>query len=147
MAMLMPRLLAAVTTAWLTIAMSVDAIQVFVTEKSLHWPAIIILFSMTYLFVIYEARQKNPYDGWKDYLLSSFIVMGIAFAYSLIIGYMAYDFFGEATITNLLKDKTVLGKGGEPHREIFVLQFSCFATFIGIFLQLMFQGKSVTETK
>lgn len=147
MAMLMPRLLAAVTTAWLTIAMSVDAIQVFVTEDHLHWPAIIILFSMTYLFVIYEARQKNPFDKWKDYLQSSFIVIVIAYIYSLIVGYMAFDFFGEATITNLLNDKTALGKGGEPHRGIFVLQFSCFATFIGIFLQLMFQGKSVTETK
>lgn len=122
---------------------------------------------MTYLFVIYEARQKNPYDGWKDYLLSSFIVMGIAFAYSLIIGYMAYDFFGEATITNMLNNETNLGNeiffipicdccGGDAiienadkliNKNTFVIQFSCFATFIGIFLQLMFQGKSVTETK
>jgi hypothetical protein len=37
--------------------------------------------------------------------------------------------------------------GLEQYKHPFVIQFSFFASFIGIFLQLMFQGKTVTESK
>ena len=155
-ALLMPRLLAAVTTAWFTITMSVDAIQVFTPRLDHYrWPAIVILAMITLVFEMYEARLKNPYDKWYVCFSSSIVVYAIAFAYSILVGCLSFEFFGPSTI-----DETIIRplrgcaeQGGVDLQKFnlypvkFVVQFSFFATFIGIFLQLMLQGKSVTDTE
>lgn len=144
MALMMPRLLAAVVTAWFTMTMSVDIVQLFAANLTvIHGPASIILATITLLFVVYEARLKNPFDEWPMHLLSASIVFVIAFIYSLIVGLMTYDFFAIPTIADL---KLNIGEA-EKCKWNFVIQFSFFATFIGIFLQLMFQGKSVADTE
>lgn len=163
MALMMPRLLAAVTTAWFTMTMSVDVLQVFVGKlEHLRVPAMIILASMTLFFEVYEARMKNPFDQRYQWLLSSVTVFAIAFTYSIIVGLMAFHFFGYETVEVFKRDEPVdhrlIQKGvikleyisyyyKQIHPYKFVFQFSFFATFIGIFLQLMFQGKSASDTE
>jgi hypothetical protein len=163
MALMMPRLLAAVTTAWFTMTMSVDVLQVFVGKlEHLRVPAIIILASMTLFFEVYEARMKNPFDQRYQWLLSSVTVFAIAFTYSIIVGLMAFHFFGYETVEVFKRDEPVEHKliqegvikleyisyyYKQIHPYKFVFQFSFFATFIGIFLQLMFQGKSASDTE
>jgi hypothetical protein len=74
----------------------------------------------------------------------------IAFAYSILVGCLSFEFFGPSTI-----DETIIRPLLESAKQDrinlypvkFVVQFSFFATFIGIFLQLMLQGKSVTDTE
>ena len=156
MALLMPRLLAAVTTAWFTITMSVDAIQVFTPRLDHYrWPAIVILALITLVFEMYEARLKNPYDKWHVCLTSSIVVYAIAFAYSILVGCLSFEFFGPSTIDETIirpllekperSDVDLLKMNLYPVK--FIVQFSFFATFIGIFLQLMLQGKSVTDSE
>lgn len=156
MALLMPRLLAAVTTAWFTITMSVDAIQVFTPRLDHYrWPAIVILALITLVFEMYEARLKNPYDKWYVCLTSSIVVYAFAFAYSILVGCLSFEFFGPSTIDEtIIRPLLESAKQGDidSHKinlypVKFVVQFSFFTSFIGIFLQLMFQGKSVTDTK
>lgn len=158
-AMMMPRLIAAIVTAWFTMSMSEDLFHYFAIvnvkdEPFNHWPAMVILTLITGIFIGYESRSINPYNKWYHYLFSSVLVFAIAYTYSLVVGYLVYDFFGNAMAQNLIieaqeklikegKDPTILKLNKHP----FVIQFSFFASFIGIFLQLMFQGKTVTESK
>lgn len=142
MAMMMPRMLAAVVAAWFTMGMSEDLFKHFAEDGnlSLNVPAIVILFLMTLLFVFYESRQIKPYDKRRNLIFSSLIVNTVAYIYSVIVGAMVYDFFGKAFMNPAYT-------GNIADKCKFILQFSFFASFIGIFLQLMFQGKSVTESK
>ena len=146
-ALLMPRLLAAIVTAWFTMTMSEDLFKYFALTPSekfnYQWPAIVIMALITMLFIAFEAKSLNPYDKKYHYLVSAVIVFGIAYVYSLIVGLMVFDFFGDTMLTELENE----AKTPHKHKTEFIIQFSFFASFIGIFLQLMFQGKSVTETK
>lgn len=156
-AMIMPRLLAAIVAAWFTMSMSDDLFRYFAEEEYIHGSAVIILSLIIVLFVWYESRSLNPYDKWYHCAFSSLIVFLIAYIYSFIVGLLVYDFFGETMMDQIYKENglqvfNVLFKDEPeiiPVKKIivFVAQFSFFASFIGIFLQLMFKGRSITEMR
>ncbi|MBQ7280492.1 MAG: hypothetical protein IJR13_07220 [Bacteroidales bacterium] len=151
MAVILPRLLAAVIAAWFTMGMSEDLFRNFYDISCLNPAVTIIISIVTLFFVFYEARQINPFDGFKHQITSSLIVILMAYVYSFIVGIMVYEYFGVQVLNGM---KTSGGicccshsiTNGE-NNWWFIAQFSFFATFIGIFLQLMFQGKSVTASK
>ncbi len=163
LALTMPRLLAAVVAAWFTMSMSEDLFKHYVLDTSPHWPVIILLTLITLLFVGYESKLLNPYDKLLNVVASSLMVFLVAYIYSFVVGLMVFDFFGEKMIVQCVEDicgfadcykdneiKNIITsiRGGEVLNKaklIFVFRFSFFASFIGIFLQLMFQGKSVTK--
>lgn len=152
--LLMPRLLAAIIAAWFTMSMTDDLYMHFVLKSwsvcSVNWPAIIILFFSTLLFVGYESRQLNPFDTPMYNILSSIALIIIAYVYSFVIGLMVFDFFGEQMLKFDLTTAQCLCASPfekpQPKRLEFVFQFSFFATFIGIFLNLMFKGKPITDS-
>lgn len=153
MAMIMPRLLAAIVTAWFTMSMSEDLVHYF-WAKGMSWSACAILWLTTLLFVAFESRSVNPFNRWYHHLASSAALYLIAYFYAAVVGLMVYNFFGRQILMggfayqdiNTIK---VIPESIDRAEYIvpYIAQFSFFATFIGIFLQLMFQGKSVTETK
>lgn len=174
LSLLMPRLLAAVVTAWFTMSMSEDLFRHFALDESNHLSAVIILSMATLLFVGHESKLLNPYDTLPNVILSSVLVFIVAYFYSVIVGLMVFDFFGNNMIHNIAIDYRIdcislqdnwealpsdLQKMMAQYSELinsdsinsikfpFVFRFSFFATFIGIFLQLMLQGKSVTGMK
>lgn len=147
--LLMPRLLAAIIAAWFTMSMTDDLFKNFV-GVDINWSAIIILFFSTLLFVGYESRQLNPFDKPKYNILSSLALILIAYFYSFVIGLMVFDFFGMQMLTDTPTSVQCLCASLIPKPQSnkweFVFQFSFFATFIGIFLNLMFKGKSITDS-
>ena len=152
----MPHLLAAVITAWFTMSMTDVLFKYFAIVRSpVNWSAMVILFLSTLLFVGYESRQLNPYDKRIYNLFSSLFLIGIAYFYSVVVGVMVFKFFGEPMIKDIIIDKvcncvgascTCAHEVAPPYRCHFIFLFSSFATFIGIFLQLMFRGRPVTDS-
>lgn len=147
----MPHLLAAVITAWFTMSMTDVLFKYFaIVHSPINWSAIAILILSTLLFVWYESRQLNPYDKRIYSLFSSLFLIGIAYFYSVVVGLMVFKFFGEPMIDYINAEShhcvctscTCIYK----YRYHFIFQFSSFATFIGIFLQLMFRGRPVTDS-
>lgn len=145
-ALMMPRLLAAVVTAWFTMAMSEDLAHYFAGRGKVAWDVVFILLLTTFMFVMYESRSLNPYDKTRNQLLHSLIVIFIAYVYSFIVGLMVFGFFSKPIVAAINEQMCDSAAPIELHPGAFIVQFSFFATFIGIFLQLMLQGKSVTET-
>lgn len=145
----MPRLLAAIIAAWFTMSMT-DDLFLYFARSDINRSAIIILFFSTLLFVGYESRQLNPFDTPTYNILSSVALIIIAYIYSFVIGLMVFDFFGEQMLKDDLTTAQCLCASTfakpQPDRRKFVFQFSFFATFIGIFLNLMFKGKPITDT-
>ena len=149
--LLMPRLLAAIVAAWFTMSMTNVLFKnfAFVTQSTFRWSAILILFLTTLLFVSYESRQFNPYGNLLSNIISSLALIFIAYFYAVVVGFMVYDFFGMRLFYNEIALDSCLylpSKLMLKLRMEFVLQFSFFATFIGIFLQLMFKGRPVTDS-
>ena len=138
MMLIMPRILAAVITAWLTMCIGQDLFEKFI-DQSYNWSSIIILSFITLCCIAYESRALTPYDSWLHWLFSAFVVFAIAYIYAIVSGILVYDFFGTKIYINGAEEK--------PDPYVFIPQFAFFATFIGIFLQLMFQGKSITKTE
>ena len=152
--LLMPRLLAAIIAAWFTMSMTDDLFLNFAKEPvnySSAIPAIIVLFLSTLLFVGYESRQLNPFDAPVYNILSSVVLIIIAYFYSFVVGLMMFDFFGErmlsSNISNIQCMCSYYIDNETMHNRLgFVFQFSFLATFIGIFINLMFKGRPVTDS-
>lgn len=152
----MPHLLAAVIAAWLTMTMGADLFNHFALKSDpFSFPATAILFLTTLLFVGYEARQLNPYDKPVFNIFSSLLLIVIAYFYSFIVGLMLFEYLGEPMIDHLAKADIYncicplcdcKYHQGQPYKYQFIFQFSFFATFIGIFIQLMFRGRPITDS-
>lgn len=166
--MVMPRLLAAMVASWFTLCLSED---LFLKLSSIPFSisAVTILALITGFFIAYESYALNPYDNIKHYFLSVIWVFAIAYGYAIVTGLLVYDFFGERFIQVYQDELKIQGndiirqsledldidlychgkklKAWSPNKHVFITQFSFFATFIGIFLQLMFQGKHIIKSE
>lgn len=136
MLLTMPRMMAAIVTAWFSMGMSDDIFTSFCGKVNI--PSVIILVLITCFFIAYESFTINPYDDKHHYVISAIFVFMMAYIYAFIVGLLVYDFFG----TRFLKSEFEL-----LTKIHFIVQYSFFASFIGIFLQLMFQGKPVTKSE
>lgn len=168
MLLTMPRMLAAIVTAWFSMGMSDDIFNLGI-DGGVNIPSVIILVLITCFFIAYESFTINPYDDKHHYFISSIFVYLMAYIYAFMVGLLVFDFFGERFIANELAqgeqittwfshDRILfithrLAQGEQiikwslHDRILFIAQYSFFASFIGIFLQLMFQGKPVTKSE
>lgn len=151
----MPHLLAAVVAAWFTMSMNPNLFNHFALKSDpFNLYAVAILFLITLLFVGYESRQLNPYDKPIYNIFSSIFFIGIAYFYSVVVGLMVFDYFGVPMINNIRAENchcvhstcTRALDNFIVYKKEFIFQFSFFATFMGIFLQLMFKGRPVTDS-
>lgn len=139
MLLTMPRMLAAIVTAWFSMGMSNDIYEAFNSEnKEVIFLSGIILVLITCFFIAYESFTINPYDDKHHYFISAIFVFTLAYIYAFMVGLLVFDFFGKQFIS---QEKHI------HERLLFIVQYSFFASFIGIFLQLMFQGKPVTKSE
>lgn len=91
--LLMPRLFAAITTAWFTLAIGEDVFKGFFdTTYSFVTSGALLL--ITFFFVAYEIEKINPYISRPGIIGRSLALIGVAFIYSFIAGLLVVHFFG-----------------------------------------------------
>lgn len=125
-----PRLFAAIVAAWFTIY------QHFVNYIS-GYASIDVNIAMLLLLVVYvyyEIRKKNRYLHFGIVLLRTIPLIAVAFIYSFITGWAMLN---------------VIGCGVEQQNAVSqeqMMMFTTIAVFIGIFIQMLFNNKSITES-
>lgn len=91
--LLMPRLFAAITTAWFTLAIGEDVFKGFF-DTTYSYLASGALLLVTFFFVAYEIGKINPFISKFRIIGRSFALVGVAFIYSFIAGLLVVHFFG-----------------------------------------------------
>lgn len=91
--LLMPRLFAAITTAWFTLAIGEDVFKGFF-DTTYSYLASGALFIITFFFVAYEIGKINPFISIPRIIGRSLALIGVAFIYSFIAGLLVVHFFG-----------------------------------------------------
>ncbi len=160
----MPRLLASIITAWFTLCLS-EEVFLHIPVDRFNIPAIIIITFITAFFIGHESYIINPFNNIKDHFKAALWVFVMSYIYAVVSGWLMYDFFGDAFIQSYqedvqlqgalimehTRDNELLKKSCEllnwkHNKAIFILQFSFLVSFIGVFLQMMLQGVSITKS-
>lgn len=198
--LLLPRLIAAICTAWFTIALSEDLYRAFF-DQGCSPVTIILLGMVVFVFVYYEINKVVPYKSAFLKCSRAIGLMIISYTISFVIGLLLINFTGELflercgfisdyyndyvllnssytdcshidslsaqNVLDSLKN-TVLNGHAHPsiiefefiHKNIsildkgyavfilrdFLIQFAFIAMFIGIFIQMIFEEKNITES-
>lgn len=150
--LLLPRLVASITAAWTMIVIGNDMVKEYIS-----WPVCAILSVIVFVFILYEGNKSLPNITPGNRLQRALELMLISFSISLIIGVFA---------VNILSPSLALDAPGYIQEELvsyqwpflkgcgeltinvfpgFLVRFSFLAMFIGVFIQMIFEEKNVTE--
>lgn len=89
-----PRLIASITAAWFTIALSEDLYKAFF-DASFTWRTCALVSGIVFVFVLYEINRMLPFlDSLKRVFRASELML-ISFILSICIGLVVINFTGE----------------------------------------------------
>ncbi len=123
-------------------------------QEYLSWPICVILASIVFSFILYESNKSLPTITTIDRIWRALELMLISYSISLIIG-----IFGMDILSNSLSREAVQN-GWEICTWCFLdncapltitiypkllIPFSFLAMFIGVFIQMIFEEKNITE--
>ena len=158
--LLLPRLVASMTAAWIMLIIGND-----IVKEYLSMPLCIIITLIVFVFIIYEIDKAIPNLSKRGLIFRSIELMLISFSIALIVGVFAVDILSPSLLAdanNSLTDQTVhytievpqdydwefLAEQGELTLKIipsYLVRFSFLAMFIGVFIQMIFEEKNITE--
>lgn len=126
---LLPRLLAAIIAAWFTIYQHMNNFM----EETIHINIVMIVLLLFYVF--YEIRKKNVYLSSVVIGTQTFLLLVVAFCYSFIVRLMMINIIAIAPCPC------------EKARDSLPLLLPVtISVFIGIFIHMLFENKSITES-
>jgi hypothetical protein len=149
--LLLPRLVASITAGWILLVIGNDIFQ-----EHLHWLVRPIIVIIVFTFILYENNKTLPNISTGTKICRAIQLMLISYSISLIVGIFAMDVLG-GNITNcvcqgqqspvpylwhFLDDSKELTLNVFPE---YIIQFSFLAMFNGVFIQMIFEEKSITE--
>jgi len=140
--LILPRLVASITTAWI---MLVIGNELF--EEHLSLPHCIIVVLVVFSFVLYENNRTLPKISPLSRMGRTLELLLISYFISLVVGVFAID---------VLKPNYSVSKNyfdwhlGNLDWTLtinpdFLIPFSFLAMFIGVFIQMIFEEKNITE--
>ena len=149
--LLLPRLVASIMTAWIMIVIGND-----IVKEYLSIPVLFIITIIVFVFVLYENNKALPHQKPQIIVFRAVELMLISFSIAVIVGIFAVDVLS----TSLLKDASdynlVVDNYSWPllanYKEFtitifpkYLIPFSFLAMFIGVFIQMIFEEKNITE--
>lgn len=90
----LPRLVASITTAWITISTGFDPLISF-ADKPISWPFAAIILSIVFLFTMYGIKRSTPRSNPHKIISRSITMLVISYLISLLVGIIIIDFVGE----------------------------------------------------
>ena len=147
----LPRLVASITTAWIMIVIGNDLVK-----EELSRPVCVILSIIVFAFILYESNKSLPNLTRAPRVWRALEMMLISFSISLIIGIFAVNVLSPSLVQDATGYKInlvpitweFLSGSKELTLSIFpkyLVRFSFLAMFIGVFIQMIFEEKSITE--
>ena len=153
--LLLPRLVASITTGWIMLVIGNDIFQ-----EHLPWLVRPIIVVIVFTFILYENNKTLPNISTGTRIWRAIQLMLIGYSISLIVGLFAMDILEDPSIKdtlcicqeqqslvvshpwNFFNDKKELTLTVFPEQ---LVQFSFLAMFIGVFIQMIFEEKNITE--
>ncbi|MBR4792768.1 MAG: hypothetical protein IK038_03785 [Bacteroidaceae bacterium] len=151
----LPRLVASITTAWIMIVIGNDLVK-----EHLSWPILAILSIVVFSFILYESNKVLPNITVLPRVGRTLELMLISFSISLIIGIFAVDILSPSLTHDAIEynlwpnyfEWSFLVNNNNYAKEFtltifpdYLIQFSFLAMFIGVFIQMIFEEKNITE--
>lgn len=147
----LPRLVASITTAWIMLVIGNDLVKEHISP-----PLCVIISTIVFVFILYEINKSLPSISKKGIVLRSLELMLISFSIALIVGIFAIDVLSPAWETDAINYN--IPYNPTPWRFLskedgfsvlvfppYLIQFSFLAMFIGVFIQMIFEEKKITE--
>ena len=149
--LLLPRLVASITTGWIMLVIGND-----IFKEHLLWPTWIVLALIVFTFILYENNKTLPKIGTWEKIRRALGLMLISYSMSLIIGIIAMNILPKDDVDcgcveqslPLSYDWNLLGSYEAFNITVFpehLISFSFLAMFIGVFIQMIFEEKNMTE--
>ena len=152
--LLLPRLLASITAAWIPLVIGND-----IFKERLSWPVWVIIVVVVFTFILYENNKTIPKIKPKWKICRAAELMLISYSMSLVVGFFALNILGDPMSDavqcccqkqnspvsyswHFLENYDSLTLTVFPE---YLVQFSFLAMFIGVFIQMIFEEKNITE--
>ena len=147
----LPKLVASITAAWIMLVIGNDIIKEHVSI-----PVCIIVSIIVFAFILYENNRTLPALPTIKSVGRAVELMIISYFFSLVIGIFALDVLS----SSLFNDASTQGVeiiqfewaflAGNTNLTLtifpdYLVQFSFLAMFIGVFIQMVFEEKNITE--
>ncbi len=148
----LPRLVSSITAAWIILVIGND-----ILKERLSWPLWIVITIIVFIFILYENSKTLHKVATRQKLWRALELVVISYSMSLVIGIFAINilsvaiphdyspYFSSEVIPftwSLLKDSPDLSFNIYPN---ILIPFSFLAMFIGVFIQMIFEEKNITE--
>ncbi len=91
--LMLPKLIASITAAWLTIAMGFDALAAFF-DSPVVWSTMSIIIIVVFSFILYQIDRELPESSSWMKVYRSFELLIISYCLSLCIGVIIINFVG-----------------------------------------------------
>ena len=146
---LMPRLFAAIAAGWMTIGLSDVALvilkptisngpDIVIKYQTMFWWVAGIVLIVLIIFLCFSIRRVLPFLKIWGYLLISFCLLMLSLVYSVLIGAALFYLYAGG--------KSLFFNPENPEYPASVMVFSFISMFVGVFIQLLFQGKSISSS-
>ena len=141
-----PKLVASITAAWLMLVIGNK-----INEEHISIPLCIIVCFIVFAFILYENSRTIKNISTIVSIFRTAELMLISYAFSLIIGVFALDILSPSMFKDtesnplnwfFLHNSTNLTLKIFPY---LLRKFSVLAMFIGVFIQMIFEEKKITE--
>lgn len=149
----MPRLVASITTAWIMLVIGNE-----LYKERISIPIGVILSVVVLAFLLYESHKALPNISNWNRIGRALELMLISFSMALIIGIFAIDIVSLDMLSPHCPDEPAVEIVNHPWRFLsgseactitvipeYLIQFSFLAMFIGVFIQMIFEEKSITD--
>ena len=134
----MPRLFSSIAAAWMTIGLS-DLVSEGHPKYEVVSGFSIFALIPTVIFLYFSVTKLLPYSGVWHKLLISGIILSLSVVYSIASGW---------ALLYLYSTKSYLfGNNVDAHNPQILFAFSMLAVFVGIFIQMLFRGKSISASE
>ena len=149
--LLLPRLVASITTAWIMIVIGND-----IVKEHLSIPIIVIITIIVFVFVLYENSKALPNQQPRKIIFRAIELIMISYSIAVIVGIYAINILSPSLATDAVPytnslvehQWTFLGNFSEFNLMIYptyLIPFSFLAMFIGVFIQMIFEEKEITD--
>ena len=147
----LPRLVASITAGWIMLVIGNDLVKEHVSK-----PLWIIISLVVFTFIMYENNKALPHLAVSKRIFRALELMLISYSMSLIIGIFAIDVLSPSLLQDAQESQllpqafewTLLRESKNLTMTIFpefLIQFSFLAMFIGVFIQMIFEEKNITD--
>lgn len=148
---LLPRLVASITTAWVMLVIGNELVKEY-----LSWPICVIIVVIVFVFILYESNKSLPNISTGPRIWRAMELMLVSYSIAILVGIFAIDVLSPSFLRDaepylekvdsvdwtFLKDNRDLIISFYPQ---YLIRFSFLAMFIGVFIQMIFEEKNITE--